>query len=189
MFDYLQQYFQSPRETGALRSSTRMLGEAAVQAAHVSQAKAIVELGSGNGVFTEVIQEQRSADSNFFVIEINERFVDQTRERCPDVQVYHDSAEYLGKYLEQEGINQVEAIISGIPWAMLPNSVQEVILGEVVKYLAPGGRFTTIALLGSPLTPGGQRFRKLLEEHFSSVEKTDVVWENKPPARHYICVK
>ena len=52
----------------------------------------------------------------------------------------------------------------------------------------PGGRFATFAYLQGLLVPPGQKFRRRLDDYFTRVERSRVVWWNLPPAFVYRAV-
>ena len=60
---------------------------------------------------------------------------------------------------------------------------------ELDELLSEGGYFATFAYLQGLMLPAGIRFRKLLNELFSEVTTSRVVWKNLPPALVYRCRK
>lgn len=85
------------------------------------------------------------------------------------------------------GPGEVDAVVSALPWTLIPERAQERIIGAVARVLAPGGSFTTIAYLtGTPFGPG-RRFRGRLGAAFDEVLTTRTIWRNLPPARTYVC--
>ena len=107
--------------------------------------------------------------------------------RFPALSVHHDSAANLPRILDRHGRQSAEVIVSGLPWAIFPDELQQEILESVIASLAPGGCFTTFAYLQGLLLPAGRRFRKRLHELFDTVETSQVVWCNLPPAFVYRC--
>ena len=182
---FLKQLVVSPKRVGALMPSSRGLAEVLTNAAGVSDAATVVEFGPGTGVFTEMILRKLPQDARFFAIEICEEFVKSTRERCPGVQVFHDSAANVRKYLDQMGLDSCDCIVSGLPFANFEDALQEELLDAVIDVLKPGGVFATFTYFQSPHLPYGRRFRRRLTQRFSKVEETPIVWKNFPPAFAY----
>jgi phospholipid N-methyltransferase len=114
---YLKEFIRNPIKTGAIAPSSASLAKLITKTANLEKTKSVVELGTGNGVFTEKILSKISPDCNFSSIEINANFVEKTRKRCPEAKVYHDSAENLKKYLANYNNQKCDCIISGLPWA------------------------------------------------------------------------
>jgi phosphatidylethanolamine/phosphatidyl-N-methylethanolamine N-methyltransferase len=183
---FFREFLRHPISTGALLPSSRALADMMVEEAKVSQAASVAELGSGTGVCTERILESRKPQAAFLVLEINLRFLEKTRERCPGVEIHQDSAVHLPRYVERNGGKKFDAIVSGLPWASFGEDLQRQILDAVVLSLAPRGRFVTFAYLQGLLLPSGRRFSRMLLRRFPSVRRTRVVWRNVPPAFVYV---
>ncbi len=186
---FLKQFLSAPGTTGAVAPSSRGLAEAITRAAGVSEAAAIVEFGPGTGVFTEVIAHTKRSESPFLAIEANEEFVDLLNTRFPDIDVVHDSATHVRTHLEAVGLETCDCIVSGLPWAAFPESLQDALLDAIADVLAPGGRLATFAYLQGCWLPAGVRFKRKLQERFSEVCRTSVVWRNLPPAFVYYATK
>ncbi|HEX4997023.1 MAG TPA: methyltransferase domain-containing protein [Terriglobia bacterium] len=165
------------------------MAEAMVEGLDLANAGAVVEYGPGTGVFTGKILERVSPSTRFLAIEISPRLAAIFREQYPDVPLAEDSVANVGRLCAEAGIVSVDVIVSGLPWAAFPDSLQRELLDATMSVLRPGGTFVTFAYLhGLPL-PAGRRFRKLLGEYFSSVRRSDIVWPNLPPALVYRCIR
>ena len=103
--------------------------------------------------------------------------------------ITQDCVTKVAELCEKEGVSSVEVILSGLPWASFPKELQDRCLEAMFSVLPPGGRFATFAYLQGLMLPAGKRFRKLLDEHFSSVEISPTAWKNLPPAFVYRCVR
>lgn len=88
---------------------------------------------------------------------------------------------------ESAGIDSVDCIVSGLPWATFSKSLQVECLDEMMRILKPGGRFATFSYLHSGALAGSRRFARLLLEYFKTVSKSSAVWMNVPPAFVYRC--
>ena len=186
---FLRQFVRAPTRVGALAPSSRHLADEMMRAADVSSASVVIEMGPGTGVFTERLAADLSPGSRFFALEINPRFVEATRRRCPGVIVHDDSATNARLHLENIGEKHCDLIVSSLPWATFRPSLQAEILDTIVDVLKPGGRLLTFAYLQGLALPSGQRFRKALDARFAAVKKSPMVWRNVPPAFVYSAVK
>lgn len=182
---FIKQFLEHPTQTGAVKASSPWLARQILATANISPQSSIVEFGPGTGVFTEEIVQGITSDNYFFAIEVNERFVQATRHRCPNVRVVHDSAENTRRYLHDQGLKSCDRIISGLPWAAFPPALQDTLLDTVLDVLSPGGRFVTFAYLQGLLLPAGKRFHQKLKNRFRCVGRSPVVWWNLPPAIVY----
>jgi len=189
MLNFLKNFVTRPGTTGALAPSSRALAELITEAAGVRDAGLVVEFGTGTGVFTEAILQKLSREASYFGIEINPDFVRQTQARCPAARIYEDSAVNAGHYLEKSGLAHCDCIVSGLPWAVFPGTLQDELLTTICRVLKPGGVFVTFAYLQGVFLPAGKRFRRKLSAHFPVVTATRTVWRNFPPAFVYRAVR
>ena len=188
-YRFIKQFVRNPRSTGAIYPSSEKLCELVTEAAGIREARTLIELGSGTGVFTEKILEKKDPDAVFFAIEINPVFCEATRSRCPGATVYEDSAENARKYLELNGRDCCDCVVSSLPWTVFDYDTQDSLLDAIVDVLRPGGRLLTFSYSASLVMPSARRFRSRLREKFTSVEKSKTVWSNFPPAFVYSAEK
>lgn len=185
---FLAQAIRDPMNIGAALPSSDELAELMVRVAKLEDAKVIVELGPGTGVFTKEILRVMGSKSDYFALEINRSFVDTLEETCPDATVYQDSAEEIGEYLRRHGHEKCDRVISGLPWTAFGVDLQRNLIDKIHDSLDDGGLFLTLAYFPLNHLPSGRAFFDELSSRFSGVEKTDVV-SNFPPAFVYVCVK
>lgn len=155
----------------------------------LDSAALVVELGPGTGVFTREILRAAGAHTRILALELDERAVVRLRGAFPRVEVFHDSAEAILRYVAQTGLPWADCVISGLPWSAMPAEVQGRIMRNVAAALRPGGTFTTFAYLLVRATPAGRRYQALLRTLFREVRVGAPVWRNLPPAVVYRCVK
>ena len=182
---FLKEFLRHPASTWAITESSGELAELITDTADLSHASVVVEFGSGTGVFTEKILEKLSGDATAIALEINPAFVEETRRRCPQAAVFHDSAINTAHYLRSAGLEQCDRIICGLPWACFSQPLQDQLLDAVMEVLAPGGKFLTFAYLHGLLLPSGRRFRRCLSSRFQEIVETRIIWKNLPPAFVY----
>ena len=183
------QFFANPLTTGAICASSPELSRLIVKMVGTEKASSIVELGPGTGAVTGFILEEKNPDSHFFVIELNPDILTAFRKSFPTVKAYQDCASNLPAILKQEGLASVDVVISGLPWASFPDDTQEEVLNSIYEALPKGGVFATFAYIQGAILPTGHSFKRRLNEYFSTVEKSEVVWRNIPPAFIYCCRK
>ncbi len=189
VLQFAKQFLAHPDQVGAIAPTSRAVAEVVCDASHIREASVVVELGPGDGAITGVVVEHLDAETIFFAIEISPEFCKTMAERYPDVTVYNDSAEHIGKYLSQNGLTQCDAVVSGLPWASFPHDLQVSLLDALYEAMAPGARFATYTYLFSPYLKKGRRFRALLEDRFETVTATPLIWANLPPAFVYVAQK
>lgn len=107
------------------------------------QADVVVELGPGNGVITRFLLERMRPGTRLLLFEVNGVFVKKIHAAFDDprLTVIHDSAENMGKYFRDMGIERIDYIVSAIPFTTLPESLAARITGECHHWLRAGGQF------------------------------------------------
>ena len=160
---FLKQFLLNPLKTGAVAPSSKGLVELITDTANLSSRKCVVEFGSGSGIFTEKIIEKINPDTTFFSIEINNNFVQKTKDRCPDATVYLDSALNIEKYLNKNKQDSCDCIISGLPLASFSKDLQAYLIDTAYGSLSDGGVFLTFAYIQGSILPTGINLKKLLK--------------------------
>ncbi|TWT92812.1 class I SAM-dependent methyltransferase [Stieleria varia] len=186
---FIKEFLRHPTQVGAIAPSSPGLVDAMVDWFQWDQARSVVEFGPGTGVFTEGVLKCLHPEATFFAIERSPEMAAQARMRCPTATIYEDSVTELDRLCEQESIDQIDAIICGLPWASFSESLQTQIIETMLSRLRPGGQFATFAYWQGVVLPAGRRFSRRLRDSFSSVERSHTVWRNLPPAFVYRCVR
>lgn len=188
-FVFLKTFLKHPTQVGAIAPSSPHLVRMMLDSFDWNQARHIVEYGPGTGVFTEGVLRRLAPESKFFAIERSDQMVRAACLRCPDAEIVHDSVTNVVALCHDRGIEQVDAILCGLPWASFSDELQREILDSMFQVLKPGGQFATFAYLQGLALPAGQRFARWLGSNFSQVKKSPIVWRNLPPAFVYRCVR
>lgn len=143
---FLIEYLKSPRTIGAVAPSSKKLAEKMSRDIDFERAKCIVEYGPGTGVFTEKLMKKLKKHTILLLIEYNEDFCKQLEEKYGEhgnVIIVNDSAENVDKYLEKYNIDEVDYVVSGLPFASLPKNVSSKILETTKEILKKNGLFIT----------------------------------------------
>jgi len=184
---FFRNFIRNPIQVGAVLPSSPGLAEMMVRSVDWESARAVIEYGPGTGVFTERIGECLRSESRFFAIEKSPELASRTRTRCPNAVVLEASVADVEKLCRDQGIEQVDAILCGLPWAAFPESLQNECFDAMLRVLRPGGQFATFAYWQGVLLPAGRRFAKRLHSTFGEVRRSPTVWRNVPPAFVYRC--
>lgn len=176
---FMRRWLSNPRQVGSVAPSSRRLAAAMVGAIPWERTRTVVELGAGTGAITEQILRSKPEESRFLAFERDQGFRQMLLERFPTVPVFSD-AKSLSAVLWGSGISAVDAVVSGIPFALLSGLEREQLLDEIERVLAPGGTF--VAFQYSP------QMYPALRKRFASVTVRLVV-ANLPPAFVYGCGK
>jgi len=185
--EFLSELVSHPRAVAAVSPSSANLARHLAASVDWDRTATILEYGAGTGAITETIVSRLPAKTRFFAIEISPKLADVLRERFPDIGVMQGSVEQVKPLCEAEGVEQVDAIVSGLPWAAFSDEDQTAYLDATMEVLRPGGQFIAFGYLQGRLLPAGRRFRRKLANYFSEVNISKPVWGNLPPAFFYCC--
>lgn len=185
--NFFREFLKRPGTTGAIKPSSRGLAEAMTTWIDWGRTRSVVEYGPGTGVFTEKILSLKRSETRFVAVEVNINFVNRLRDRFPSLEVFHDSVENIRLICNRSGIQEVDVILCGLPWASFSRDVQVRYLTATMSVLGEGSQFGTFAYLQGLLLPAGRRFRRTLAESFDRVTTSPTVWRNLPPAFVYRC--
>ena len=180
-WQFVRGFLRAPRTVGSVAPSSRYLVAAMLDAAQVERRLVMAEFGPGTGVFTTEIVRRMRPDARLLVFEVDGGFVARLRQRIrdPRVTIIQGSAADLKQHLLALGTEQVDCVVSGLPFASLPREVTHGILQTTRECLAPGGLFVTYQY-----TP---MLLRLLRTYFPVVRIAKVVLRNLPPALVLVC--
>ncbi|MFI5963560.1 class I SAM-dependent methyltransferase [Streptomyces asoensis] len=174
------EFLRRPLMTGAVAASSRRLAYAMTEGAGLERARLVAELGPGTGVFTDAILARLGPGARLVAVELNPVLAARLSATRRDTRltVVRDSAAALAAAVD----GPVDAVVSGLPWTVMPQDRRRRILDAVTEVLAPGGRFSTFAYLHAAWTPPARAFTAELACRFDRLERSTAVWANLPPA-------
>lgn len=170
------------KEIGTFSRSSQFLSKVMTKDKYIDfgTAKCIVELGAGDGPITKQLLKKMSPDARLLCFEINDEFFQVLQDKYghdPRITLINDDAKKLGAYIRQAGFEEADAVVSAIPFVLIP---EDDIIEEAHKYLKKGSKY--IQLHYSMVA------KKRYERIFNNME-IDFVMLNVPPAFVHICEK
>ncbi len=183
MWTFFRQWLKNPLGIAALSPSSRRLAREMV-AQLPANARRVIELGGGTGVFTEAVLAHGVAPGDLLVVELNDELHRLLKQRFPAVKVVRGDARELESLVRDAQFTHagaVDAVLSGLGLLSMSRSTQRAILRAVFSVLGPNGRF--IQFTYGPSSPVS---RELLDELGLSVQRGGVAWRNVPPAAVYV---
>ena len=184
---FLKAFFRNSGQIGAIAPSSETLAGLMTDWLDRDSLDCVVEYGPGTGVFTEAITRRLRRGTRFFAVERDPALAAICRSRCPGVEVVEDCVSRVPELCRERGVERVDAVICGLPWAAFSPELQDEVLEAMFEVLPPGGQFATFAYWQGLVLPAGQRFRKFLKANFTSVTHSATAWRNLPPAFVYQC--
>jgi phosphatidylethanolamine/phosphatidyl-N-methylethanolamine N-methyltransferase len=175
---FLKAFVKNPLTVGAISPSSPDLARAMIEGVKPDKARVALELGVGTGAITKFLREVVPDEKSYLGIEISEQFVKKLKTDFPDLNIVCGSAIH-----QETGLGKICYIVSGLPFASLPQEVSEEIFSEVDKFMAEGDcLFRTFQYAHAYRLPPAVKFRKYMEERYGKVRRSAVVLKNVPPA-------
>ena len=176
---FLQKFIQNPKQIGSLWPSSRFLAGKMTQQVDWDDVSAIAEFGSGTGVITREIKSLISKQVKVFLFEKEEKMRRSLQIEFPDF-FCCENAVHLINVMNQHGVQQLDCVISGLPFFNFTPELRERLLNQVESSLKPGGLFIAFQY--------SLQMKKQLSKRFE-MEKIHYVPLNFPPAFVYVCRK
>ena len=176
---FLRGFLRNPKEVGSIVPSSRFLTRRVLECGRVSQARVIVELGPGPGVFTREILKRMPADAKLVAIEISSDFVHVLRREYRDsrLTIYAGSSTDLEKALAEAGETRADLVVSGVPFSTMERGAGRATLEAAKRVLSERGRFVAYQFRS--------HVRRFAEPVFGPAETHSGFW-NLPPMRIYV---
>lgn len=117
--------------------------DALLQGVDFAAARLIVELGAGTGCVTREILRRMRPDARLLAIEVNPALAAACREAIADprMTLTEGCAGALPEILERHGMERVDAVISSLPLAIMPDDLVDCVLDASRDALRRGGCF------------------------------------------------
>ncbi|MBV7273659.1 SAM-dependent methyltransferase [Clostridiaceae bacterium UIB06] len=174
--NFIKQYIKNPKTVGAVAPSSEKLADRMVEDINFLNATCIIEYGPGTGIFTEKILNKKKDSTIFIAIECNLDFYKILKDKFKDETNFiliNDSAENIKEYLDKYNIDKVDYIISGLPFASLPDTMSQTILSVTKEILKAKGEFITFQYTLFKMN--------LFRKYFDKIKRKKVLL-NLPPA-------
>lgn len=133
---FLREFVRQPRQIAAIGPSSKELAD--VMVSHIPvDARRIVELGAGTGVFTRAILDSGIRPETLDVFELHPGFADLLRSRHPGLRVHCRRAEEIADL----GLPNADAVVSCLPMLSMSEPRQRAILAGAFGLLQASAPF------------------------------------------------
>jgi len=182
---FLREFVRSPSSLGSVTPSSASLARFVVDTAHVRPDHHVVEIGAGTGPVTRELSD-RLGGRPFLSLEPNGDLAQVVRERVPSAEVVEAFAQELPSLLQERNLPLADRVISGLPFTVWPEELQDDIFASIVEAMAPTGRFVTFTYVVAHFMPGSKVLRRCMRRRFEHVSRSRVLWANMPPAYVFV---
>lgn len=179
---FIKHFWKEKKMVGAMAPSSRFLAKKMLKHVDFENARVLVELGPGTGVFTEEIIKSMNPEAILLVFELNEAFSKQLVKRFTDkrVHIIHDSADQMEKYLAKYELEKADAVISSLPLANFPGELRTSVLSASHNALKDNGTYIQFQY--------SLQSKKYIKRFFKDISLNFALF-NFPPAFVYTCRK
>lgn len=176
---FLYKFSQAPKQVGSITPSSAFLAKKMLEAIDWREVRHVAELGAGTGAITKYIGEYNANRADVILFEKDTLLRDRLTNDYPGYACYADACN-LRETLRAEGVDQLDCILSGLPFFNFPQGLRNRLMDEIVASLKPGGLFIAFQY--------SQQMKKQLSRLFE-IEHVHYVPLNIPPAFVYVCRK
>ena len=180
---FFRQWVRAPLSTASVVPSSRFLAKKMI-AEVPKDARQVIELGAGTGVFTKLLVARGEPLDQIMVVELNPVMAQTLTSEFASVHVINGDAAYLRAIVEQTPhftLGHVDAVVSGLGFLNMPNTIVQSIVAAAFEVLAPGAPFVQFTY--GPKSPIAAPIVRALQ---LKVRRASFTFRNFPPASVYV---
>jgi phosphatidylethanolamine/phosphatidyl-N-methylethanolamine N-methyltransferase len=140
---FFRQWVRAPLSTASVVPSSRFLAEKMI-AEVPAQARQVIELGAGTGVFTQLLLARGAPLERVMVVELNAEMAANLTNAFPAAHVVNGDAGHLSAHIQSAPrfiAGQTDAVLSGLGFLNMPNAIVQAIVAAAFEVMAPGAPF------------------------------------------------
>lgn len=176
---FFSTFLRSPGQMGSVTPSSKFLAMKMTQMVPWHQVRSVAELGAGTGAITKYIQAAASNDTKVLLFEKDNDLRKELSHQYTQYPSYIDATQ-LQFAMQHEQIEQLDCIISGLPFFNFPQALRDQLIGQIISSLKDDGLFIAFQY--------SQQMKKQLSKYFD-IKTVKFVPLNLPPAFVYVCTK
>lgn len=179
---FLSNFIRHPKETASIMPSSKFLREEIIKNINFENVRCIVEYGPGTGPITEEILKRSDKSTKIICFEKNKTFCNYLSNNLPDERliIINDGAENIEQYLNELNIKEVDYVISGLPFSLIPETLKHEIIQQTKLKLRKNGKFIVYQ--------NSNHIKKYLKKYFNRISLNFEVL-NVPPNFIHVCEK
>jgi phosphatidylethanolamine/phosphatidyl-N-methylethanolamine N-methyltransferase len=175
---FIRSWIERPLSIGAVTPSGKVLARTMARYVDPNSTGPVVELGPGTGPVTEALVEAGVDPSRLVLVEFNPSFCRILHQRYPEATLVQGDAYGMRRLLETLLLQPAAAVVSGLPLITKPIKMRLRLLRDAFDLMLPGAPFVQFTY--SVASPVPQRHSGF------SVEASERIWMNIPPARVWV---
>ncbi len=175
---FIRSWLERPLTVGAVTPSSKLLARAMARYVDPNSKGPVVELGPGTGPVTEALVQAGVAPSRLVLVEFNSSFCRLLSSRYPEATLVQGDAYGMRRLLETLLLQPAAAVVSGLPLVTKPIRQRLRLLRDAFDLMLPGAPFVQFTY--SVAAPVPKRLGGF------SVEASERIWMNLPPARVWV---
>jgi phosphatidylethanolamine/phosphatidyl-N-methylethanolamine N-methyltransferase len=175
---FIRSWIERPLSTGAVTPSGKILARTMARYVDPNSIGPVVELGPGTGPVTGALVEAGIDPARLVLVESNPAFCRILRTRFPDATLVQGDAYGMRRLLETLLLQPAAAMVSGLPLITKPVKMRLRLIRDAFELMVPGAPFVQFTY--SVASPLPKRFGGF------SVEASERIWMNIPPARVWV---
>jgi len=175
---FLRSWIERPLTIGAVTPSGKVLARTMARYVDPNSSGPVVELGPGTGPVTEALVAAGVEPSRLVLVEFNPSFCRILRARYPEATLVQGDAYSMRRLLETLLLQPAAAVVSGLPLVTKPIKMRWRLIRDAFELMLPGAPFVQFTYsVAAPLPKRLGGF---------SVEASERIWMNLPPARVWV---
>jgi phosphatidylethanolamine/phosphatidyl-N-methylethanolamine N-methyltransferase len=180
---FFRQWVRAPLSTASVVPSSRFLAEKMIAEVPLD-ARQVIELGAGTGVFTKLLVARGTPLDQVMVVELNEVMAANLTEEFPSVHVVNGDATQLRAIVNAAPdftCGKIDAVVSGLGFLNMPNAIVQDIVAAAFDVMAPTAPLVQFTY--GPKTPIASAIIRALH---LKVRRASFTLRNFPPASVYV---
>lgn len=180
---FLRTALRRPGLVGAVAPSSRVLATQLAAVVPDHGTPTVLELGAGSGAVSAAVLARLPRRGHHLAVDADPGFAEHLRNTLPRSEVIEADAADLARHVA----GPVDAVISALPFSLIPGDRRRAILDAVAALLDADGALATVSYRHTAPLPGTRGLLRALDERFDEVIAGATVWPNLPPARVLYC--
>jgi phosphatidylethanolamine/phosphatidyl-N-methylethanolamine N-methyltransferase len=172
---------RSPFKIGGFLPSSRGLAQAMASGVDISRHGAVIELGAGTGVVTHALLKAGISPDKLVVIERDEKLFTLMSSQFPHLNILCADAIELDSVLASHSITKINAIVSSLPFLVMPKHVRHAIQHHMATLIGDDG-----VLIQFTYGPKSPISRGQMRKYHLQGKRMKLVVANVPPAHVWI---